>query len=171
MTSSPLNSGFTLIELVIVIVILGVLAVTAAPRFIDLQDDAQAASVQGVGAAFASAINLAHLKWRAGGHTGPVDNLDVFGNGQNVIDFNQYGWPAQSYTPYEASPVTDNAWDCTSLWNALLASGSPTVAGDTSADYQATYADGTCTFVLQAQPAFSVYYSSLTGEVTIDDTL
>ncbi len=171
MNTSSRHSGFTLIELVIVIVILGTLAVTAAPRFIDLQDDANAASVQGVGSAFGSAIKLAHLKWRAGGHSGPVDNLDVFGNGQNVIDFNQYGWPAQSYTPYEASPMTDNAWDCASLWNALLTNGSPTVAEDNSADYQATYENNTCTYVFQAQPAFSIYYSSLTGEIVIDDTL
>ena len=35
------QGGFTLIELVVVIVILGILAVTAAPRFLNLQDDAK----------------------------------------------------------------------------------------------------------------------------------
>lgn len=35
------NKGFTLIEMVVVIVLLGILAVTAAPRFLNLQDDAR----------------------------------------------------------------------------------------------------------------------------------
>ncbi|MFT5805983.1 MAG: MSHA pilin protein MshA [Moritella dasanensis] len=38
---SKINSGFTLIELVITIVVLGVLSATAVPRFIDLKEDAK----------------------------------------------------------------------------------------------------------------------------------
>ncbi|BFN31164.1 hypothetical protein VHTUMSATKI_13590 [Vibrio harveyi] len=39
------NKGFTLIEMVVVIVLLGILAVTAAPRFLNLQDDARDATL------------------------------------------------------------------------------------------------------------------------------
>jgi MSHA pilin protein MshA len=56
------QQGFTLIELVVVIVILGILAVTAAPKFIDLTGEARGAVVQAVEGSLNSAADLAHAK-------------------------------------------------------------------------------------------------------------
>ncbi|MDL5034522.1 type II secretion system protein [Pelomonas sp. APW6] len=58
------QAGFTLIELVMVIVILGALAAIALPKFVDFGSDAKAAAVQGVAGALssASAINYAQRK-------------------------------------------------------------------------------------------------------------
>lgn len=52
------QAGFTLIELVVVIVILGILAVTAAPRFLNLQQDARKASLQGLAGAMNGAAGI-----------------------------------------------------------------------------------------------------------------
>lgn len=55
--------GFTLIELVIVIVILGILAAVAVPKFVNLQTDAKKAAVKGLGGAVKAATNITRAKW------------------------------------------------------------------------------------------------------------
>ncbi|MGD6739217.1 type II secretion system protein [Photobacterium leiognathi subsp. mandapamensis] len=56
------KNGFTLIELVVVIVILGILAVVAAPKFMNLQVDARNASLKGLEGSLKSALSVGYSK-------------------------------------------------------------------------------------------------------------
>lgn len=98
------QTGFTLIELVIVIVILGLLAATALPKFADLTNEARDAACRGVGGGFKSGVAIVHAKWLAVGAptTEPV-TVQVEGGTVSLTtagwpDVSDYGTPADLYT-------------------------------------------------------------------------
>jgi len=64
------QSGFTLIELIMVVVILGILSAVAVPRFADLGSEARTASLEGLAGALKSSSSIVHSKWLAAGSTG-----------------------------------------------------------------------------------------------------
>lgn len=84
------QGGFTLIELVVVIVILGILAVTAAPKFLNLQDDAKVSAVKGLSGAMKGAIGITYGKAAvAGVEANPDTTISV---GTDTIAL-AYGYP------------------------------------------------------------------------------
>ncbi|MGF1909081.1 prepilin-type N-terminal cleavage/methylation domain-containing protein [Vibrio kasasachensis] len=59
------QTGFSLVELVVVIVVVGLLAVAALPRFLDVTDEAKKASIEGVAGGFATGVLSARAQWEA----------------------------------------------------------------------------------------------------------
>ena len=88
------QSGFTLIELVVVIVILGILAAFAVPKFMGLEDQARVSAMQAINGSLQSAATMAHGIAEATNQTGATGTIKV--NGANIAM--RFGYPAATQT-------------------------------------------------------------------------
>ena len=100
-----LQAGFTLIELVIVIVILGVLAAVAVPQFVNLEPEARRAALQGMAGALNSAYAVNYAACKAAPGTGKGTAVDNCDDGNTIL---QSALPA-GYTLNTGAVLGDGA--------------------------------------------------------------
>jgi len=111
------QQGFSLIELVIVIVILGLLAATAIPRFLNVTDDAENASIEGVTGGLATAVGFVRAQWEVDGR----NNSTVILDGTSVSLDTRFGFPTGTgANGTDVTAMNDNR--CQQVFNSVLQS-------------------------------------------------
>ncbi|MCW8332457.1 prepilin-type N-terminal cleavage/methylation domain-containing protein [Vibrio sp. SCSIO 43135] len=115
------QSGFSLVELVVVIVVVGLLAVAALPRFLDVTDEAKKASIEGVAGGFATGVLSARAQWEA--EARPQDSTNTY----NTVDYDGVDF-----------------WLTSSELDSDFRDGYPIALNNTGSDYPDAVTDGAC---------------------------
>lgn len=99
-TSSRTDTGFTLIEVIVVLMLAGTLAALAAPRFVDLRDEAEQSSFDAISTRFNSAVRMVHALAQSSGAS-----TQVTLSGGVPVDLSSSGYPAVDQTDSHCNTV------------------------------------------------------------------
>jgi MSHA pilin protein MshA len=132
--SASAQGGFTLIELIVVIVVLGILAAVALPKFTDLGGDARRAAIHTAGASLTSISEMTHGKSLVNGSL--TASVDMEGISVPMV----IGYPSSATTTTDAAGLRTDDWIITVNGRDLIVSpkGAPTPA-----NCKATYSEAT----------------------------
>ena len=113
------QTGFSLFELIIVIVLIGYLAAKSLEYYNDAADDARRAGIESLARSLTAAISGAHGEWllKGGRSQGPASRVDMDGT---FIVLNSGGWPIGIEREGQAFDAASALHRCADLWVHLL---------------------------------------------------
>lgn len=173
------QAGFTIIELVVVIALLGILAAVALPRFINVTGDAHNAAVKGTAGGFAAGVALVKAKSVV---ENAASGASVQLDGSVSVVVNGTGYPVgeDGSAPADLANLQDA--DCVEVWDSVLQGSRPVASSATptstnGVDYEAQGNGVSCDFVYKTQntavdPAVDrvITYNSSNGNVDVTGT-